>query len=91
MSASVLFMSMSLDGYIAGPNDETSNPSLLFAQNRSRGTPEGPSERLPTEPLIKSLHAWTGFRTRPGSMSRFAPKRNQRQTEAVTVGHETRR
>ena len=26
MSASVLFMSMSLDGYIAGPNDELGNP-----------------------------------------------------------------
>jgi dihydrofolate reductase len=26
MSVSVLFMSMSLDGYIAGPNDETDNP-----------------------------------------------------------------
>jgi hypothetical protein len=27
MSASVLYMSMSLDGYIAGPNDEVGNPS----------------------------------------------------------------
>ncbi len=26
MSASVLYMSMSLDGYIAGPNDEVGNP-----------------------------------------------------------------
>ncbi|HYH13100.1 MAG TPA: hypothetical protein VD789_12150, partial [Thermomicrobiales bacterium] len=26
MSASVLYMSMSLDGYIAGPNDEPNNP-----------------------------------------------------------------
>jgi hypothetical protein len=26
MPASVLSMSMSLDGYIAGPNDEVSNP-----------------------------------------------------------------
>ena len=26
MSQSVLYMSMSLDGYIAGPNDEVSNP-----------------------------------------------------------------
>ena len=26
MSASVLYMSMSLDGYIAGPNDEPGNP-----------------------------------------------------------------
>lgn len=26
MSASVLYMSMSLDGYIAGPNDELGNP-----------------------------------------------------------------
>jgi dihydrofolate reductase len=27
MSTSVLYMSMSLDGYIAGPNDEVGNPS----------------------------------------------------------------
>ena len=26
MSASVLYMSMSLDGYIAGPNDDAGNP-----------------------------------------------------------------
>lgn len=26
MSASVLYMSMSLDGYIAGPNDDPGNP-----------------------------------------------------------------
>ena len=26
MAASVLYMSMSLDGYIAGPNDEPGNP-----------------------------------------------------------------
>jgi hypothetical protein len=26
MSVSVLYMSMSLDGYIAGPNDEPGNP-----------------------------------------------------------------
>ena len=26
MSTSVLYMSMSLDGYIAGPNDDPSNP-----------------------------------------------------------------
>jgi hypothetical protein len=26
VSASVLYMSMSLDGYIAGPNDEPANP-----------------------------------------------------------------
>ena len=26
MSVSVLYMSMSLDGYIAGPNDEVGNP-----------------------------------------------------------------
>jgi hypothetical protein len=26
MSASVLYMSMSLDGYIAGPNDSPNNP-----------------------------------------------------------------
>jgi dihydrofolate reductase len=32
MSASVLYMSMSLDGYIAGPNDEPSNPAMAQAK-----------------------------------------------------------
>jgi hypothetical protein len=38
MSESVLYMSMSLDGYIAGPNDEPGNPvgrELSVGQVRS--------------------------------------------------------
>jgi len=83
---------MSLDGYIAGPNDEPSNPSLLSRERTSQGTPEGPSEKAPEpNPGSRAFTLGRGFRTRPGSMSRFALKRNQRQTDAVTVGHETRR
>jgi dihydrofolate reductase len=33
MSASVLYMSMFLDGYIAGPNDEPSNPQYIRRQS----------------------------------------------------------
>ncbi len=51
MSASVLYMSMSLDGYIAGPNDEPGNPGgdgfvrlheWYFADGES-GRPSGPA------------------------------------------------
>ena len=51
MSASVLYMSMSLDGYIAGPNDEPGNPGgdrfmrlheWYFAEVES-GRPSGPA------------------------------------------------
>jgi dihydrofolate reductase len=51
VSASVLFMSMSLDGYIAGPNDEPGNPGgdgfmrlheWYFADGES-GRPSGPA------------------------------------------------
>ena len=51
MSSSVLYMSMSLDGYIAGPNDEPGNPGgdgfmrlheWYFADGES-GRPSGPA------------------------------------------------
>src|SRR3979411_146626 len=51
MSASVLYMSMSVDGYIAGPNDEPGNPGgdgfmrlheWYFADGES-GRPSGPA------------------------------------------------
>jgi hypothetical protein len=38
VSASVLYMSMSLDGYIAGPNDEPANPHPLPRPSLSRST-----------------------------------------------------
>lgn len=44
MSASVLHMSMSLDGYIAGPNDDHHNPG---GDGFLRGvTPEGEATHL---------------------------------------------
>ena len=55
MSASVLFMSMSLDGYIAGPNDEPSNPGgdgfdrlheWIVTADGEFGRPPGPAGRL---------------------------------------------
>ena len=54
MSSSVLYMSMSLDGYIAGPNDEPGNPGgdgftrlhdWLGAQGDT-GQPSGPAGEL---------------------------------------------
>ena len=54
MSASVLYMSMSLDGYIAGPNDEPGNPGgdgfmrlheWYFAGGES-GRPSGPAAEV---------------------------------------------
>jgi dihydrofolate reductase len=47
MSKSVLYMSMSLDGYIAGPNDEVSNPGGDgFIRLHEWGlTPDGESHR----------------------------------------------
>ena len=51
MPASVLYMSMSLDGYIAGPNDEPGNPGgdgfmrlhewFVTPVGRSSGRPAG--------------------------------------------------
>ena len=55
MSVSVLYMSMSLDGYIAGPNDESSNPGgdgfmrlheWIVTADGEFGRPEGPVGQL---------------------------------------------
>jgi dihydrofolate reductase len=55
LSASVLYMSMSLDGYIAGPNDEPSNPGgdgfdrlheWIVTPNGEFGRPAGPAGQL---------------------------------------------
>ena len=51
MSASVLYMSMSLDGYIAGPHDEPGNPggAGFMRLHEWLNIPEGASSR-PDEP-----------------------------------------
>jgi len=55
MSVSVLYMSMSLDGYIAGPNDEEGNPGgdgfmrlhdWMVTPEGEFGQPEGPAGQL---------------------------------------------
>ena len=55
MSVSVLYMSMSLDGYIAGPNDEPGNPGgdgfmrlheWIVTMDGEFGRPEGPAGQL---------------------------------------------
>ena len=57
MSVSVLYMSMSLDGYIAGPNDEPGNPggdgdavgrlhAWIAAPDGAFGRPSGPAAQL---------------------------------------------
>jgi hypothetical protein len=55
MSASVLYMSMSLDGYIAGPNDEPVNPGgdgfdrlheWITTPDGEYGRPSGPAGEL---------------------------------------------
>ena len=55
MSASVLYMSMSVDGYIAGPNDEPSNPGgdgfirlheWIATADGEYGRPPGPAGEL---------------------------------------------
>jgi dihydrofolate reductase len=55
VSASVLFMSMSLDGYIAGPNDEPDNPGgdgfdrlheWIVTPDGEFGRPSGPAGQL---------------------------------------------
>ena len=54
VSASVLYMSMSLDGYIAGPNDEPGNPGgdgfmrlheWFVTPDGEFGRPSGPAGR----------------------------------------------
>jgi dihydrofolate reductase len=54
MSSSVLYMSMSLDGYIAGPNDEPGNPGgdgfmrlhEWYVADGESGRPSGPAGEL---------------------------------------------
>jgi hypothetical protein len=55
VSASVLYMSMSLDGYIAGPNDEPDNPGgdgfdrlheWFTTPDGEFGRPSGPAGEL---------------------------------------------
>ena len=55
MSSSVLYMSMSLDGYIAGPNDEPGNPggdgferlhAWIATPDGEFGRPSGPAGQL---------------------------------------------
>jgi hypothetical protein len=55
VSASVLYMSMSLDGYIAGPNDEPGNPGgdgfdrlheWIATPDGEYGRPSGPAGEL---------------------------------------------
>jgi dihydrofolate reductase len=51
MSASVLYMSMSLDGYIAGPNDEPGNPGGdgFMRLHEWFASPDGPAGQLMAE------------------------------------------
>jgi len=57
VSSSVLYMSMSLDGYIAGPNDQPGNPGGdrfmrlhdWFSTSGDTGQPSGPAEELIAE------------------------------------------
>jgi dihydrofolate reductase len=61
MSASVLYMSMSLDGYIAGPNDEPGNPSGdgFMRLHEWFSTPDGEFFRPsgPTGQLVDEINA----------------------------------
>ena len=61
MSASVLYMSMSLDGYIAGPNDEPGNPGGdgFMRLHEWFVTPEGKFFRPsgPAGDFIDEIHA----------------------------------
>ena len=53
MSVSVLYMSMSLDGYIAGPNDEPGNPGgdgFMRLHDWLRPQPDGDSGRWCSTP-----------------------------------------
>ena len=71
MSASVLLMSMSLDGYIAGPNDEPSNPggdgfdrlhAWFTTPDGEFGRPAGPGGELWDE-MIATGAVLAGRRT----------------------------
>jgi dihydrofolate reductase len=61
MSASVLYMSMSLDGYIAGPNDEPGNPGGdgFMRLHEWFSTPDGEFFRPsgPTGQLVDEINA----------------------------------
>lgn len=59
MSASVLYMSMSLDGYIAGPNDDPGNPGgdCFMRLHEWFATPEGEFFR-PAEPAGELVDEW---------------------------------
>jgi len=61
MSASVLYMSMSLDGYIAGPHDEPGNPGGdgFMRLHEWFATPEGEFFRPagPAGELIDEINA----------------------------------
>ena len=58
MSASVLYMSMSLDGYIAGPNDQPSNPGgddfMRLHEWYGFASDAGPNEES-TDPMGKQF------------------------------------
>ena len=61
MPASVLYMSMSLDGYIAGPNDEPGNPGgdRFMRLHEWFARPDGeffPSHRPPGPSVAERAH-----------------------------------
>ena len=67
MSASVLYMSMSLDGYIAGPNDEPDNPGgdgfdrlheWIVTPDGEYGRPSGPAGQLFDEMSTRPARCW---------------------------------
>jgi len=59
MSSSVLYMSMSLDGYIAGPNDEPSNPGGDgFARLHEWMAPGGGELVRPDGPAGEVMDEW---------------------------------
>jgi len=59
MSASVLYMSMSLDGYIAGPNDEPDNPGGDgFARLHEWMAPGGGELVRPSGPAGELMDEW---------------------------------
>jgi hypothetical protein len=60
VSASVLYMSMSLDGYIAGPNDEPGNPGgdrfgRLHEWYGDFSAPSGPGPGGPSGDFLDEL------------------------------------
>src|SRR6476659_1675049 len=66
MAVSVLYMAMSVDGYIAGPNDTPENPGgdgFMRLHEWFHFPPEGPGENLPPQPgrvgeLIDELNSY---------------------------------